>query len=155
MGLDCIFRLNSESSLFEIIPVFIPVFVYFSKKIKIQDINSTLCDSDVTVPPYSLCTFLIKTLFLIKSVFLEAWLRITQSEKIVTYTPMWSGPHWGFPQWLVLLGSKGFPEQFEGLSHTKVELETNNRFKTSESERAFKYKPLILNSFSNFWAIEI
>ncbi len=56
---------------------------------------------DLTVPPYSLCTFLMrifrthpnKNPVYFYKIPLETWLRITQSEKIITYTPMWSGPH--------------------------------------------------------------
>lgn len=88
------------------------------------------------------------------------------------------GPSQSFPKlWLVLLGSKGFPEQFEGLSHTKVELETTKHFhsvffcfywwewtckrkKKKKSEMRFNFFSFFKasrtgNEISNFWAIEI
>lgn len=37
------------------------------------------------------------------------------------HPPTVSGPMSVVPPWLVLAGSKGFPEQFEGLIHTDVE----------------------------------
>ena len=51
---------------------------------------------------------------------LEAWLRITQSVKI--FTPRMEFGHWlCFHTSLVPDSYKGFPEQFDGLSHTRVE----------------------------------
>ena len=74
------------------------------------------------------------------AVGLEAWLRITQSSKIVTSFFWQKGPRLRFRKWFVLAGSKGFPEQFERLRHT---CRLSQRAKNS-NERVFQNSALTI-----------